>query len=226
VVIGLVYFAFIKVMPGLLPVLRKGNEAEIEAFLRKNTNAGGMISTALLQFVQVVSIVLPGAPIQIAAGIVYGTIRGFLLCFFSYMMANLAVFYAARRLDKRIDQFFPTDRVKLTNKLRFLQDSDMPVYMTSMACLVPLVANGIVPYAAARTNMSMKQFTMGVALGCWMPILIMCAIGNRVLAGDYLIAVVFFVVSLAIVVLMMRYRVQVMSLIRKLSAWLKARKAK
>ena len=219
VVAGLIYIAFIKMLPDLLPVLRRGNEAEIEAYLRKHTSIGGMISTAVLQFIQVVSIVLPGAPIQIAAGIVYGSLRGFLICFFSYMAANAAVFYAARRLDNRLDKFFPLERGKLMDRVRFLKDSDMPIYMTSMACMIPLVANGIVPYAAASTKMTMKQFLLGVALGCWMQILVMCAIGGRILSGDYLIAILFFVISLVIVLLMMRFRTQVMNFARRISNW-------
>jgi uncharacterized membrane protein YdjX (TVP38/TMEM64 family) len=220
VVVGLVYIAFIKILPDMLPVLRRGNEEEIETYLRSHTSIGGMICTALLQFIQVVSIILPSAPIQIAAGIVYGSLRGFLLCFFSNMAANIAVFYAARRLDKRLDKFFPMQRGKLMDRIRFLKDSDMPVYMTSMACLIPLVANGIVPYAAASTKMTMKQFILGVALGCWMPILVMCAIGGRILEGDYLLAIVFFAASLAVVLVLMRFRTQVMNFIRRVTTWL------
>lgn len=56
----------------------------------------GLICTALLQFLQVVSIVLPGAPIQVAAGIVYGVWKGSAICYVSHVSANLAVFAASR----------------------------------------------------------------------------------------------------------------------------------
>ncbi len=66
-VLGLFYAAFVKAMPDLWPVLKSGSEPEMEAYLASADNAAGLICTALLQFLQVVSIVLPGAPIQVAA---------------------------------------------------------------------------------------------------------------------------------------------------------------
>lgn len=220
VLFALVYFAFIQVVPDVWPVLKSGNEADIEAYLRNNTSVGGMICTGLLQFVQVISILLPGAPIQIAAGIVYGTLRGFLLCFAAYLAANVAVFYAARKFNAKLNQLLPIQEGKLMSRARLLGDTDMPVYMTAMACIIPLLPNGIIPYAAAKTKMSLKQFTLAVALGCCLPIFFMCAAGGRILAGDYFLVIAIFVLMLLLVVVLTVFRNQVMNLVRRISRWL------
>lgn len=212
---GLVYKAFVQAMPDLIPLLKSGSEAEIEAYISTAGSVSGLICTALLQFLQVISVVLPGAPIQIAAGIVYGVLKGTAICYLSYLAANLIVFYVARRLGSTLEQLAPVKKADWQQKIRFLSGSDMPVYMTAMACIIPIVPNGIIPYAASKTKMTFKQFALAVSLGSLTPIFVMCLIGGRILAGEYILAVLVFVVSLGAVVLLTRYRVQVMTLVKR-----------
>ena len=184
VLIGLIYLAFGQAIPELIPLLRSGDEEKIAAYLGSQNRISGILSTALLAFLQPISIILPGAPIQIAAGIVYGTLKGFLICHISYVISNLVVFYLARVLGQKMDRYVS----RFSEKVNFLQDAQYPAYMTAMACLIPVVPNGIIPYAAARTRMRFHEFLIAVVLGSFFPILVMCAIGKRILHGEYFYA--------------------------------------
>ena len=214
-VLGLFYLAFVKAMPDLWPVLKSGSEPEIEAYLASADSAVGLICTAMLQFLQVVSIILPGAPIQIAAGIVYGVWKGAAICYMAYVSANLAVFTAARHLGNLLDRFAPSGGGGIFQKVKFLSDAEMPVYMTAMACIIPVVPNGIIPYAAARTPMNFWQFAAAACGGSAVPIFVMCLIGGRILAGEYLLAVLVFGVSLGLVVVLTRFRGPLMAAVRR-----------
>ena len=220
-VLGLFYAAFVKAMPDLWPVLKSGSEPEMEAYLASADNAAGLICTALLQFLQVVSIVLPGAPIQVAAGIVYGVWKGSAICYVSHVSANLAVFAASRRLNSLMERLAPGGGKGLLQKVRFLSGAEMPAYMTAMACIIPVVPNGIIPYAAARTPMKFRQFAAAVCAGSLMPIFVMCLIGGRILAGDYLLAAAVFAASLLAVVLLTCFRAQLLGTVRRLTAKMK-----
>ena len=223
-VLGLFYVAFVKAMPDLWPVLKSGDEAQIEAYISTAGNLSGLVCTALLQFLQVVSIILPGAPIQIAAGIVYGVWKGAAICYLSYVSANLIVFRLARRMGSLMDKLAPTSKTGMLRKIRFFNDAEMPVYMTAMACIIPVVPNGIIPYAAAKAPMRFWQFALAVCLGSAAPIFVMCLIGGRILAGEYLLAVEAFGISLVAVILLTYYRRQLMALVRKIWAAWKGRK--
>lgn len=216
VIAGLLYLAFFRAVPDLWPVLKSGKEAEIEAYLASADQTAGLVGTALLQFLQVISIVLPGAPIQIAAGIVYGVWKGTAICYGAYVAANLAVFTAVRKLGVALDKMAPVNRRGLLDKVRFLRDAEMPVYMTAMACLIPVVPNGVIPYAAARTEMRFGQFTLAVCLGSVTPIFLMCLIGGRILAGEYLLAVVVLLASLLVAVLLTCYRTKLQAAAKRL----------
>ena len=198
VLIGLVYLAFGQAIPELVPLLRSGDEEKIAAYIGQQNRISGILSTALLAFLQPVSIILPGAPIQIAAGIVYGTLKGFLICHISYVLSNLVVFYLARVLGQRMDKYVS----RFSGKVNFLQDAQYPAYMTAMACLIPVVPNGIIPYAAARTRMRFHEFLIAVVLGSFFPILVMCAIGKRILHGEYFYAAALLLFCLVVVIIL------------------------
>ena len=68
----LIWIAFGNKIPGLIPLLKEGDGEKIADYLAQETGIKGVIAVILLQMIQVVSIVLPGMAIQVAAGLIYG----------------------------------------------------------------------------------------------------------------------------------------------------------
>ncbi len=202
---ALIHAAFLQAIPELWPVLRSGKQEDIAVYLGSQSPLFGILCTAILAFLQPISIILPGAPIQIAAGVVYGTLKGFLICHSSYVCANFTVFYFARVLRGRMEGHMG----RFSKKLRFLEREKHPAYMTALACLTPLLPNGIIPYAAARTRLRLREFTLAVVMGSFFPILTMCAVGKQLLEGDYLYAGGLLLGNYLIVFLLTKYRNQV-----------------
>ncbi|GKI14160.1 hypothetical protein CE91St44_06450 [Oscillospiraceae bacterium] len=219
----LVYGCFVTVLPDLWPVVKSGDEAAIEEYLRSASQVKGLVCLGLLQFVQVVSVVLPGAPIQIAGGVVFGTLRSFAVCHLCFVAANAFVFWLARRLGSRLEQLLGLEEAGGGKAAEFLNSND-PGFMAALACLMPGIPNGIVPYAAARTALTLRRFAGAVYLASLAPILVMCAVGRRLLSGDYLPAAAMIAVLLAAIFLLWRYRVKVWRLEQKLRAGLRGRK--
>jgi uncharacterized membrane protein YdjX (TVP38/TMEM64 family) len=214
--LGLVYFAFVTAMPELLPLLAHGDEAEVQAYLQKTDHFSGLLCTALLQAMQVFSVVLPGPPIQIAAGIVYGTWRAFFVCHLSSVAANLLVFLLARRLNTRMDRLIPVNR--RTSKLDFLIRSDRPAYMTVVAYLIPVLPNGIIPYAAAKTNIKFLPFVLSCYFGSLFSVLVLCAAGSKITSGGYVFAGILVVVLFVLVFLLSKHYKRILPWIDKARA--------
>ena len=217
------YFAFVHLMPGFFDVLKQGDEGAIEAYLHESAGVEGMICTALLQFLQVISIVLPGMPIQFAAGIVYGVWRGFLICHLSYIASNVCVFCVARHFKEGVTDLIAIDSKK-SSKLDFIKNSSCPGYMTALACLIPVLPNGIVPYVSCQTALTVKGFAAAVWCGSFLPILAMCAVGSRVIAGEYIIAVLLFLIFLAAVILLTVFHKKVIGLLKGIQGKMSGKK--
>ncbi|HRX58610.1 MAG TPA: VTT domain-containing protein [Eubacteriales bacterium] len=180
----IVVIALNAILPGFFDILEHGDQTEIEAYIRSFGSIRGVLLAFLLQFIQILSIFFPGGPIQIAIGLVFGTLEGFLICHLGYVLANLLVFYSARRLGNRIDQLFSGSN--RTKKLKFISNAQHPGFVVALSCLMPLLPNGLVPYIAARTKITTLRFTISVYLGSIPTLLLLCAIGNKILQGDYL----------------------------------------
>ncbi|MGI6013022.1 MAG: TVP38/TMEM64 family protein [Oscillospiraceae bacterium] len=202
--ICLIYFAFIKASPELLDIIREGDAEEIEHYLQSNSNVGGMLCTALLQIVAIVSLVIPSAPIQVAAGVVYGTFTGFAVCHLSSVLANTTIFTLARRLGEKMNALIPVG--ENSSKLDFILQSESPLYMTVIAFMVPILPNGIIPYIAAKTNMSIKRFAFAVYVGSFIPFFIMCAVGNKIVEGSFVAAAVLLGGLFVTVILLFKFR--------------------
>ena len=158
---ALIYFAIQSVLPGFLEVLEQGDEQEIEGYMRSFAGLRGLAMAFLLQFIQVVSIICPGGPIQIAAGVVFGFWRGYAVCEAGYLAANAAVFAAARRLGPGMERLFPVGEGG-KSRLNFIGNSKNPAFMVFLGCVTPVLPNGIVPYVAARTKIRPGRFALAV----------------------------------------------------------------
>ena len=184
-VLTIILLSLNAILPGFVDVMQRGDQQEIISYIRGFGSVGGVALAFLLQFIQIISIFFPGGPIQIAIGVVFGTFLGFIICHVGYVLANLAVFYSARRLDNRLDQLFSGGETS-SSKFRFLTEAHYPGFVVALSCLIPLLPNGLVPYIAARTKITFWQFFVSVYFGSIPTLLLLNAIGNKLLRGDYL----------------------------------------
>ena len=158
VVAILIWFAFGNKIPGLIPLLKEGDSQKIADYLAQETGIRGVIAVILLQAIQVASIVMPGMAIQVAAGLIYGWLEGFLMCYFGFVLSNLCVFLFARRMgsDRIKDVSMSPTSQWLMEKL----NGTKPQFMVVIACMVPAIPNGIIPYLAARTEITAKEYVV------------------------------------------------------------------
>lgn len=199
------------VLPGFLEILESGSREEIERYITSFSTGKGMFLAFLMQFIQIISIVLPGGPIQIAVGIIFGTLTGFIICHLGYIAANVVVFAASRRLGNKINKFFPIKDE--ATKGNFITSSDHPGFMVFLACLVPFVPNGLIPHIAAKTKVSFWNFLLAVYLGSAPCMFLLCAVGGKLMQGEYLKAAIYGVILFGSVICLyiMRNKVIVLS---------------
>lgn len=151
---------------------------------------------------QVVSIFFPGAAVQIAGGLVFGALRSFVICHLSFVGANVAVFALARRHRDRSVRS-DTTRGRNTQKVLDWINSSDPTYMTMLAYMMPGIPNGFVPYAVVRTNVTLRDFVLAAYFGSLIQIAIMCAVGSRIMSGDF--AISFFLVLGSLLLILILY---------------------
>ena len=194
------YKAFVPMAPSLWEAMKSGDEAEIQAFLTKSGTFKGLVYLFLLQAIQVISIILPGAPIEIAGGMAYGFIKSFITCHVSFVFTNWIVFLFARRFKSDF-----LDGEKSEKMLAFLNKGD-PFIAIVLCFMIPIMPNGIIPYAAAATRISAVKYVFGTFIGSSVQIFMMCAIGRKILSHDYLFMIIIVVLDFIAMFFLYKYR--------------------
>ena len=82
--------------------------------------------------------------------------------------------------------------------------------------MIPVVPNGLIPLLATKLDISVMDFMIWVGLGSLPNILLCCAIGNRLIHGDWLASLVYCVVMISLVAVMWRRQDLILGLYRKL----------
>ena len=223
VVLAIILLSLNAILPGFADVIQRGDQQELIAYIRGFGSIGGVALAFLLQFVQIISIFFPGGPIQVAIGVVFGTLWGFVICHMGYVLANLVVFFSARRLGNRLEQLFSKEG-GTDSRFRFLTESKHPAFVVALSCLIPMLPNGLVPYIAARTKIPFGQFVVSVYLGSIPTLFMLNAIGNKLLHGDYLSVALLGGALVLGVALLYVFRKRIFALADQFHAWREMRK--
>ena len=64
------------------------------------------------------------------------------------------------------------------------------MFTVSVSFMIPGIPNGIVPYLAAKSGLTQKQYFIGVAAGSWMQILASCMAGSFLVRGNIMFSVI------------------------------------
>ena len=192
----LVYLVVRQTMPDIIPLLRSGDEEALEAYLSRDMSFTGILYMALLQMVQVWSIVISGVIVNVAAGVVYGVWRAFAICLVSSSLAHGISFTLYQRLGKYLDKLLPDNS---SDKLDIVAKSEHPAYMVVTLCFLPLIPNRFIPIAGSAFST-----------------LVYCWLGSNLIHGDWIGSAVLVVLMLSIAFLLWKYQKQVLHLVGQL----------
>lgn len=188
VMVLLIIETFRLLLPGLWTAFSSGDEQALSDYLTSEGRLRSFLTLWFLAFVQVVSLVIPAMPVQLAAGIAYGPWKGFVTSFSASVAANFLVFLLARRLAKVIE-LLTANSPKANKLLNSVRNSKNPWFYTILAFITPGLPNGIIPYAAAHANMKPKQFFAAICISMPIPTLLTCLAGSYLVTGDWLFTV-------------------------------------
>ncbi|MDD4850704.1 MAG: VTT domain-containing protein [Gemmiger sp.] len=189
---------FITLLPGLWEVFTSGDEQSMSEYLSAQGNLRSFMTLWFLSFVQVISIVIPAMPVQLAAGIAYGPWEGFLNSFSAAVLANFTVFLLARHLLRAINRL-TEGNPKVQKMLDSIRNSRDPWFYTMLALITPGLPNGIIPYAAAQAHMPPKRFLAALLISLPLPNLCTCAAGSLILSGNWSFSILLGVLLYALV---------------------------
>ncbi len=212
---GLVYFTFRDAAPELIELLKNGDVDEIQAYLRSIGTWKGILCTVVLQMLQVFSLVISGVPIQVAAGVVYGTFFALLICLASSTLALTVSLLLWKGMGRRMQKWFPVEEKQLRLMDRLASSGAPPRYIVFLGGMIPVLPNGLIPLVAAKLEIGVPAFAFWVGLGSLPNMLLCCAIGNRLIRGDWAASIVYVAIMMSLVIVLWKWRDRILGWVRR-----------
>ena len=109
-----------------------------------------------LQMLQVIVALVPGEPVEIIGGVLFGAWFGFLLCLVGSFLASVCIYYAVKKFGKPfIDMFISEEKFK---RFRFLHEKKRLEIVTFLLFLLPGTPKDALTYFVPLTKLEPKKF--------------------------------------------------------------------
>lgn len=153
----------------------------------------GVLIVFLIQVTQVFVAFIPGEAVEIIAGILYGTILGYIICALGVLVGTMGIFIFVRRFGKNF-----SDKVKNHKSLKkfdFLHSHKKLSVVIFIIYLIPATPKDLLTYVCALTNISLKEYMLLTTLAIVPSIISSTYIGANLIEGNFTGAVLMFAIT-------------------------------
>ena len=148
----------------------------------------GKLVFVSLAAIQVILALIPGGPVQIAAGYAFGIIEGSVLCTVGIQIGSAIAFLLARYLGtKVIYLFFSREKVE---SVHFLQSSKRLEFLTFICFLIPGAPKDLLTYFCGITKIPFWKFILITTIARIPSIIISVMSGNALVEQEYILAII------------------------------------
>lgn len=165
----------------------------------ENKGILAQISFIGMVFFQVIIAIIPGEPLEIAAGYAFGAIEGTILSLIGIALGSAAVFMLVKTLGvKLVEVFFPIEKIQ---SMKFLKDSKKRNTLAFILMLIPGTPKDLLSYFVGLTEMKLSEWLIITTIAR-IPSVATSTIGGDALGEeDYITAVVVFGITAVVSIL-------------------------
>ena len=154
--------------------------------------AFGILFTFLIQTLQVILAFIPGEPIEIAAGALYGTVGGTLLCLAGIGTGSLIIFLLVKILGKKLVlKVIGSDKY---SRLKFLKDPAKRDIFIFLLMFIPGTPKDVLTYFAPLSGISMVRFIIIASIARIPSVISSTYVGGSIAKGQYIYSLAVFLI--------------------------------
>jgi uncharacterized membrane protein YdjX (TVP38/TMEM64 family) len=207
-----IYAAILNLIPVFQHVLAGGSGAEIKAELR-SFGYQGILIMILLQTLQLLTIVIPAPVIWVIGGVTYGIFGGLFICLIGINIANIIAFTLSKKVGSPLILKLFGDK---NNNGNFLSRAKRPHIIIFALYILPGIPNGIIPYLAGATPITLKKYLITTTLAITPSILMCTLLGDQLASGRFITAGIIFGIFIIAAILLLIFRKKAYAYMQKL----------
>lgn len=178
-------------LPKVAELLEPEGQAKFLAWMN-GFGAWGYGIMLLIQIGQIIIAFIPGEPVEIVSGILYGTFGGLLLCMIGLLIGGTTTFLLARRFGAPlIRAIFPEKQLE---RFHVMQNAKTGQAVSFLLFLIPGTPKDLLCYVAGLTGMTLPRFLLTSMLARIPCTVCSTFAGSAIMRGNYTLAISVFVV--------------------------------
>ncbi|GHV69824.1 TVP38/TMEM64 family protein [Spirochaetia bacterium] len=156
----------------------------------------GLLVILGIQILQVVVAVIPGEPVELLAGVIYGAAGGLALCLAGSTIASVVIFSLVRKFGAPlVEKFFRKDGA---GRFAFLQNRRQTSLVVFILFLIPGTPKDTLTYLVPLGKISLARFIMLSSLARIPSILTSTAMGDQAIRGNWILLLMIFLFTAAL----------------------------
>lgn len=192
VLILIIVFFCIKIYPFYINLKDEQYRVLLINIIR-NKGILGYLFFLLIQVLQVLFAFIPGEPVEIISGILYGTIGGYIICSLGILIGSIIAFYLVKKLGKKyVLKNVSIDNIK---KYSFLNTNKKIDTILFILYLIPGTPKDILNYIVPLTDIKLSKFLIISLLARIPSIISSTYVGDSFGKGNILISLIVFILT-------------------------------
>ena len=179
-----------------LPFIISLRDAEAREAFSNQVNAWGFRGWLVILGIQVTQVVLaliPGEPIEIISGVLFGTIGGTLTCLLGILIGSLIIYYLVQWLGMGFVHTFLDE--KKTSRFQFLMDEKRLRLTVFLLFFIPGTPKDLLTYFVPATRLRAIDFFWIATLARIPSVMSSCYLGEKLMDGNWLVSVLVFIIT-------------------------------
>lgn len=196
---------FLGIIIYLFPIMRDLSTLEGQiAFKEKVENSGvlGMLSLFGLQVAQIFLIIVPGEPIEILAGMCYGSLWGTVFIMVSACIISTSIFLLVRKFDRKfVYDFCDKKKVEKIENSKVFQNPKKIEFIMLILFLIPGTPKDLLVYVAGLLPIKPLKFIIISTFARFPSVITSTLAGEQLAIGDWKMSIILYVAILILVAL-------------------------
>lgn len=185
-------------LPYLKPLATEEGREEFKNWAR-GLGFGGWLITLGIQLLQIFVAFIPGEPVEIMLGVVWGSWGGMFTCLLGILIGTTVIYFLARKLGMSfIRKVVGTDDL---TKYKFLRDKNKVELTVFILFFIPGTPKDALTYIAPMAPIHPVKYILIATFARIPSIITSTILGDSVVEGNYILAIVVFAITALISVL-------------------------
>ena len=190
---------FIAIIIYLIPLMKQISTPEGQLqFKQEIENLGikGVIVLFLLQLAQIALVVLPGEPLEILAGMCYGTIGGTIFIFFSVFVTTSMIYALVKKYGKKyIYESFKKEKIDKIENSKAFKNPKTVEYILIVLFLIPGTPKDLLTYIGALLPISFKKFILIATFARFPSVISSTIAGDNIVQANWQLVVTIYAIT-------------------------------